>query len=161
MSHAGNHAHDRVLHLRLVRPLLTQLLANRVLIWKKCASEILINYDDKRSAQDIVRSKNAATQNEYSHSFEIVWRDTMHFCEWFFTKSWLWLTGYRKISRSTKPTKGYIVVDCRSCYARKRLNFLKQLLIERRLSCVIVLQRREFDSNCQKMIWVEPERFVL
>ena len=59
MPHAGNHAHDRVLHLSLVQPFLTELLTNRVLIWKKRASEIVIDYDDKRFTQDIVTPKDA------------------------------------------------------------------------------------------------------
>jgi len=86
----------------------------------------------------------------------------MHFCDWFFTKSWPRLTGYRKISRSTKPAKGYIIVDCYTRYPWKRLNVLKELLIEGRLPAwVVVLQRWEFESNRQKIVWIEPKRFAL
>src|SRR5207248_7023230 len=100
MSHARNNSYDRVLHLRLIRLLLADLLTNRILIWEKCTSEILVNYNHKRFAYDIVTRKNAASKYGYSHGFEVIRRDTMHFCDWFFTKSWLRLTGYRKISRS-------------------------------------------------------------
>src|SRR5207302_1239362 len=110
----------------------------------------------------IVTPKNASSNHGYSHGFEIIRRHTMRFCAWFFTRSWLGLTEDRKILLMTKPTKGHIFVDCGGRYPRKRLNLFKQLFIERHLpSCVMVLQRREFEANSQKMIWVKPEWFVL
>jgi len=85
----------------------------------------------------------------------------MRFRGRFFTMAWLGLTGDSEIFLSTKPAKGYIVVDRGSRYPRKRLNFRKELLIERGLPrCVMVLQSREFESNRQKIVWIEPERFV-
>ena len=75
MPHTWDDSHNCILNSRLVclRGLLIKLLANWVAAWKEFLGKVLIDQDNQRVTQNIVRSKASPAQNRNSHGPEIVW----------------------------------------------------------------------------------------